>query len=191
MLAAVAQVASAFFSRNQTRLEDIDDVIARIQKALSRVAPDDIGPLARNEALAATMVGPVQRSSDAQSTTGLSPVAQPQQDTTGAAPQPSGGASLIPAVEPEAEAKLRPAVPIEESITDQYIICLEDGRKLQTLKRYLKAQYQMTPQQYIRKWGLPTGYPMVSAAYSRTRSAAAKAAGLGRRRRGGRESDEG
>jgi len=191
MLAAVAQVASAFFSRNQTRLEDIDDVIARIQRALSRVVPDDRSSPPQNDAPAASMVATVDHSGDVQTAKRLSPVAQPEHDDTGAGPQPSGSPSAMPVAEPQPEIKLRPAVPIAESITDEFIICLEDGRKLQTLKRYLKAQYQMTPQQYIRKWGLSPNYPMVSPAYSRKRSAAAKAGGLGRRPRGSRGPDEG
>ncbi len=74
---------------------------------------------------------------------------------------------------------LAPAVPIEESYGDDFIICLEDGKKMKTLKRYLRTQYNMTPEEYRRKWGLPEDYPMVCPAYSRERRAIAKGMGLG------------
>jgi predicted transcriptional regulator len=76
-----------------------------------------------------------------------------------------------------------PAVPIKRSVTDAYIICLEDGRKLRMLKRHLRSAYNMSPEQYRRKWGLPADYPMVAPAYARARSKYAKDAGLGKRRK--------
>ena len=81
---------------------------------------------------------------------------------------------------------LKPAVPIEESVHDNYIICLEDGKKLQMLKRHLKSMYNMTVEQYKERWGLPHEYPVVSPDYAKRRSAIAKSSGLGqagRRRR--------
>lgn len=86
--------------------------------------------------------------------------------------------------EAKPEAKSKPAVPISKSVTDDYIICLEDGKKLKMLKRYLRSQYDMSPEDYRRKWGLPSDYPMVAPAYSRRRSDFAKEIGLGR---GGRK----
>ena len=84
-------------------------------------------------------------------------------------------------VEPEAPAEpLKPAVPVRKSITDDYIISLEDGRKLKSMKRYL-AGLGMTPAQYREKWGLPRDYPMVAPSYAAHRSALAKNLGLGRR----------
>ncbi|MDF1732091.1 MAG: MucR family transcriptional regulator [Minwuia sp.] len=74
-----------------------------------------------------------------------------------------------------------PAVPIEQSIKDQYLICLEDGRKLKTLRRHLHAAYGMTPEQYRAKWLLPPDYPMVAPAYSRQRSEFARKSGLGKK----------
>ena len=73
-----------------------------------------------------------------------------------------------------------PAVPIKKSITDDFIVCLEDGKKLRTLKRYLKTQYNLTPEDYRAKWQLPRDYPMVAPAYARLRSAFARKIGLGR-----------
>ena len=74
----------------------------------------------------------------------------------------------------------KPAVPVKKSIGDDFIICLEDGKKLTMLKRYLRAQYNMSPEEYRKKWDLPHDYPMVAPAYARLRSAFAKKIGLGR-----------
>ncbi len=74
-----------------------------------------------------------------------------------------------------------PAVPISESIKPDYIICLEDGKQLKMLKRYLNTNYGMTPADYRRKWGLGPEYPMVAENYSKRRSEAAKRFGLGRK----------
>lgn len=79
-----------------------------------------------------------------------------------------------------------PAVPIKKSITNDYIICLEDGKKLKMLKRHLKTAYNMTPEEYRERWGLPADYPMVAPSYAAQRSTLAKKIGLGTRaRRGG------
>lgn len=76
-------------------------------------------------------------------------------------------------------ARSEPAVPIENSIHPDYIICLEDGRKLKMLKRHLKTAYNMTPDQYRERWSLPTNYPMVAPNYAKRRSSIAKDIGLG------------
>lgn len=81
---------------------------------------------------------------------------------------------------PAATANITPAIPPKKSVSDEFIICLEDGKKLRTLKRYLMTQYNLTPEQYRAKWGLPRDYPMVAPAYARLRSAFAKKIGLGR-----------
>ncbi|VAV96774.1 Transcriptional regulator [hydrothermal vent metagenome] len=73
-----------------------------------------------------------------------------------------------------------PAVAIKNSITDEYLICLEDGKKLKMLKRYIRTRYNLTPDEYRRKWGLPASYPMVAPAYSKRRSQFARDIGLGR-----------
>ena len=83
--------------------------------------------------------------------------------------------------EEAAPAALTPAVPIRRSVTDDHIICLEDGKKLKMLKRHLMTVYGMTPQEYRAKWGLPHDYPMVAPSYARTRQELAKAIGLGRK----------
>jgi len=75
----------------------------------------------------------------------------------------------------------KPAVPIKKSITPDFIICLEDGKKLKMLKRYLRTRYKMTPDEYRAKWNLPVDYPIVAPNYAARRSEFAKKIGLGRR----------
>ena len=84
-------------------------------------------------------------------------------------------------VEPEEIVELVPAVPIKKSVTDDHIICLEDGKKLKMLKRHLMTAYGMTPDDYRKKWGLLHDYPMVAPAYARKRQELAKKIGLGRK----------
>jgi predicted transcriptional regulator len=84
---------------------------------------------------------------------------------------------------PEVKLELIPAVPIKKSITDDFIVCLEDGKKLKMLKRHLKTAYDMTPEDYRAKWGLAADYPMVAPAYARKRQELAKEIGLGRKPR--------
>jgi predicted transcriptional regulator len=86
------------------------------------------------------------------------------------------------AAEPEVE--LKPAVPIKKSITDDFIICLEDGKKLKMLKRHLKTAYDLSPEEYRAKWGLPHDYPMVAPNYALKRQQLAKKIGLGRKPKG-------
>ena len=74
-------------------------------------------------------------------------------------------------------------MPIRKSIAQDFIICLEDGKKLKMLKRHLASRYSLTPDDYRRRWGLPASYPMVAPAYAARRSALAKQIGLGRKRR--------
>jgi len=86
----------------------------------------------------------------------------------------------LQAVEPE-KVELKPAVAIKKSVTPEYIICLEDGQKFKSLKRHLQSHYDMSPDEYRVKWGLPHDYPMVAPAYAAARSNLAKNMGLGRR----------
>ena len=77
----------------------------------------------------------------------------------------------------------KPAVPVKKSMTADYLICLEDGKRFKSLKRHLRTQYSMTPEQYRDKWGLPADYPMVAPNYAVARSQLAKKMGLGQQRR--------
>ncbi len=82
-----------------------------------------------------------------------------------------------------AASRPQPAVPIKKSVSPDYIICLEDGKKLKMLKRHLKTKYNMSPEEYRERWGLPSDYPMVAPRYAQQRSELAKKIGLGTKRR--------
>jgi predicted transcriptional regulator len=87
--------------------------------------------------------------------------------------------------EPQLE-PARPAVPVKKSVTAEYLICLEDGKRFKSLKRHLRSRYNMTPEQYRDKWGLPPEYPMVAPNYAVARSQLARKMGLGQQRRKGK-----
>ena len=84
------------------------------------------------------------------------------------------------------EERPAPAVSVKKSVTPDYIVCLEDGKKLKMLKRHLKTSYDLTPVQYRERWGLAADYPMVAPNYAKRRSALAKEIGLGKRGRAGK-----
>jgi predicted transcriptional regulator len=94
----------------------------------------------------------------------------------------AGLSGAAPAAEPQPAPT--PAVPVRQSIKPDYIVCLEDGKKLKMLKRYLMTRYQLTPEQYRARWGLPADYPMVAPNYADQRRDLAKQIGLGTRGRG-------
>jgi predicted transcriptional regulator len=82
----------------------------------------------------------------------------------------------------EEQAEAKPAVTIKKSLTADYLICLEDGKKFKSLKRHLRSHYNLSPEQYREKWGLPADYPMVAPSYAQARSSLAKRMGLGQRK---------
>jgi predicted transcriptional regulator len=82
---------------------------------------------------------------------------------------------------------LKPAVPKKRSVTPDFIVCLEDGKKLKMLKRHIRTSYNLSPKEYRQKWGLPDDYPMVAPKYAAQRSKLAKIIGLGKSRRKGRK----
>lgn len=88
----------------------------------------------------------------------------------------------LSAAMPVTTEKLEPAVAINKSVTPEFLICLEDGAKLKMLKRYLRTRFDMTPEEYRAKWGLPLDYPMVAPNYAKLRSKHAKQIGLGKKR---------
>ncbi|MDX0018753.1 MucR family transcriptional regulator [Sinorhizobium meliloti] len=100
-------------------------------------------------------------------------IQQTYSSLSGTSPQHQAG----PAVEEQ-----RPAVPIKKSVTADFIICLEDGKRFRSLRRHLMAKYGVTPEQYREKWGLPAECPMVAPSYARQRSELARASGLGKKR---------
>ena len=85
-------------------------------------------------------------------------------------------------VDPVEREELRPAITVKKSVTPEFIICLEDGKKFKSLKRHLRTHYNLSPEEYREKWGLPHDYPMVAPNYAAARSALAKKMGLGTRR---------
>ena len=89
--------------------------------------------------------------------------------------------SLNASEAPEPVEELKPAVPVRKSVASDYIVCLEDGKKFKSLKRHLRTHYNLSPEEYREKWGLPADYPMVAPNYSATRSRLAKDNGLGRK----------
>lgn len=102
-------------------------------------------------------------------------------DVVGALTRVQGGAPAEVEAEP-----VRPAVPVKKSVTNDYIICLEDGKKFKSLKRHLRTHYNMSPEEYREKWNLAADYPMVAPNYAAARSDLAKKMGLGQQRRRGR-----
>jgi predicted transcriptional regulator len=90
----------------------------------------------------------------------------------------AAGVALPVVIEPQ-----KPATSVKKSITPDFLICLEDGKKFKSLKRHLRSQYNMSPEQYREKWGLPSDYPMVAPNYAEARSQLAKKMGLGQQRR--------
>ena len=99
-------------------------------------------------------------------------------DVYAALQRTSAGIVAEPLPEP-----LKPAVPVKKSVTPDYIVCLEDGKKFKSLKRHLRTHYDLSPEEYRDKWGLPADYPMVAPNYAAARSALAKKMGLGQQRR--------
>jgi predicted transcriptional regulator len=98
-----------------------------------------------------------------------------------AALQKTSGGEAEAAPEP-----LKPAVPVKKSVNPDFIVCLEDGKKFKSLKRHLRTHYDLTPEDYREKWGLPADYPMVAPNYAAARSELAKKMGLGQQRRRGK-----
>lgn len=86
-------------------------------------------------------------------------------------------------VAPAPAEPLKPAIPVKKSVTSDYLICLEDGKKFKSLKRHLRTQYGLSPEDYREKWSLPADYPMVAPNYAKARSNLAKQMGLGQQRR--------
>ena len=94
-----------------------------------------------------------------------------------------GALATVGGAVPQARERPAPAVPIKKSIMPDYIVCLEDGKKLKMLKRHLRTAYNMSPDEYRERWSLPVDYPMVAPNYAKQRSKLAKEIGLGTRRR--------
>lgn len=109
----------------------------------------------------------------------LSHNAVPVADVPALILQIHGALASLAAPAPAAEAPREPAVPVRQSVKPDYIVCLEDGKKLKMLRRHLLLNYNLTPEQYRRKWNLPADYPMVAPNYTEQRRSLAKKIGLG------------
>jgi predicted transcriptional regulator len=145
--------------------EELDQKIAR--EDVLRMAVDVVAAYLSNNQVASTQIPEV-----------INSVFSSLTDLEGAPPENK--------IEPQ-----KPAVPIRKSVTPDYIVCLEDGKKLKMLKRHLQTTYNMTPEEYRAKWGLPSDYPMVAPNYARQRSEFAKQIGLGRKPGEGRRRGRG
>ena len=107
----------------------------------------------------------------------------PVTDVSGLIKEVHGALAAAASGEAVREAQLKPPVPIKRSVQNDYIICLEDGKKFKSLKRHLRSHYDMSPAEYREKWGLSPDYPMVAPAYAKRRSELARQMGLGKVRR--------
>jgi predicted transcriptional regulator len=108
----------------------------------------------------------------------------PASEIPGLINQVHAALTRVAAVRPETPLEpAKPAVSVKKSMTPEYLVCLEDGKRFKSLKRHLRAQYGMTPEQYREKWGLPADYPMVAPNYAVARSQLAKKMGLGQQQR--------
>jgi MucR family transcriptional regulator, transcriptional regulator of exopolysaccharide biosynthesis len=151
------EIAVAYLTRNPIERAEISALIRDIRAALT----DDAIEAAVDAKVAAASA---ERVTPAQGGPGPSLVADP-------ATASDGGLVLV---------ELRPAVPVRDSVSDDYIVSLEDGKRFRSLRRHLMAKYGMTPDDYRRKWNLPADYPMVAPSYAQERSEVAKRTGLGR-----------
>lgn len=166
-----SEVVTAYLGRNQLSARDLSGLIVEVFDTLNGLG----GAAASGE----------EESSDA----GGGAVAEAQPAPASVAepePDPEEAEEPAPQPEPVADDKGQtPAVPIEKSVTDDLIYCLENGKGYKTLKRHLWSSYGLTPEAYRKKWNLPKDYPLVAPNYSKRRAATAKEIGLGRKPRKG------
>lgn len=148
----LTEFATAFVANNPTRLDEIPMVFETAMKAALSIVQ--------------RLPGEGVQFGTVASSQGATPVASEPSKGSARAQQPVAGDMK--------GNTLKPAVPVAESIHDAYIVCLEDGRRMKTLKKHLGAKFNMTPDEYRAKWGLPPDYPMVCAEFSRVRSALTK-----------------
>ena len=159
LLDLTAMIVSAHVGNNDMRAEALPDLIGSVHQALTSVGG----------AAGGTRGGTAGGLAD---------------DRVGRAAASVPAAAVKPAAE-----RPEPAVPIKKSVFSDYLICLEDGKKLKMLKRHLMTSYGMTAEDYRARWDLPENYPMVAPSYAQKRSTLAKAIGLGRKRVSGAETD--
>ncbi len=161
-----------------------------VSKSTVELTGDIVAAYLQNHAVGATqlpkLIKAVHKTLDSLSPTSTAAGSAPGTAETGNQPagDPTGAAKASGPVKSRKQRgrdPADPAVPVADSVTPDYLVCLEDGKQLKMLKRYLNSNFGMTPTQYRKKWGLPSDYPMVAENYSKRRSEAAKRFGLGRK----------
>ena len=167
------EVVTAYLGRNQLAARDLSGLIVEVFNTLSELGSSEV---AEEEDSSDADAGAGEETvAEADPVTEVEQVEEPQPE-----PEPEPVAVAVA----DSERPI-PAIPIEKSVTDDLIYCLENGKGFKTLKRHLWNSHGLTPEAYRKKWGLPEDYPMVAPNYSARRSATAKKIGLGRRPRGG------
>lgn len=162
-LKLTSEIVVAYLSRNTISRAEVAQLIAEVRGALERPGQTtDLTPIQSSAVQAENSSAPDQAKSAVREMAA------------------SARAQASAAPEQDRPVESRPAVPISESIHDDYLINLEDGKRYRSLRRHLMAKYGMSPADYRRKWGLPDDYPMVAPSYARERSEVAKKSGLGR-----------
>ncbi len=161
ILAMATSIVSAYVGNNAVPASQLPDLIQSVVRSLS----DSGAPAEAGEG-----------------------AAEPVASEPAPAPAPMPRSRAVSAADdaPARAVRPTPPVPIEDSIENDYLICLEDGKRLKMLKRHLRTAYDMSPEEYRMKWGLPVDYPMVAPSYAKQRSEFAKKIGLGRKRTGRR-----
>lgn len=193
----VTDITVAHVSHNQVEPAQVSQLITDVYEALSKTTANGV-------AVQEGVQGKVSQEVEAPAAAAPTPAPAPQAEEVvpaadeeqvpaeTAAPATAARAGVqsepkakrkVQAQEPETP-KLEPAVPIEESVQPEYLVCLEDGTKKKMLKRYLRTHFKMTPEQYKEKWGLPADYPMTAPVYRQQKAEYAKIAGLGKHNRG-------
>jgi predicted transcriptional regulator len=195
LLDLTTRIVGTFISNNSCRPDELPDLIVRVGESLTKLAhfeaelsqgvrrPARLSPAAR--AKSAIDSNGDGASSDREEETDGSPEAAVAEEsneasTAAAAVNMVSGPIVVGGAPVGPDGRLVPAVPIEESVQDNYLICLEDGRKMKMLRRHLRTRYGMTPEDYRRRWGLDDSYPMVAPNYARLRSRIAQDVGFGR-----------
>lgn len=186
-LSVTQAILSAYLANPSTSLQ-ADKLPGLVQQVYATVSQMNQGSGFQAAAAAPALAAPQQTSSTpAQASQDLFQSASPAASAPAAASSAQASASPAPKSYKGPRSPDNPAVSIEESVTPDYIICLEDGRQMKMLKRHLGTAYSMSPDEYRAKWGLPADYPMTAPRYAEQKSRFAKIVGLGRQPSGGRK----
>jgi predicted transcriptional regulator len=175
LLSSLTTIVSSYLNQNPIAPEKVPDFIGAVSRALRQAQETTV-----IEPISAASIGQTS-ASGRKAEVGEARASSP---TVSETPIPAIPSPVIPTqawATISEEPLPKPAVPIDESVTDDYIVCLEDGVRVKVLKRYL-SKFKMTPQEYRTKWGLPTNYPMTAPAYAASRAEFARSIGLGKKK---------